>query len=327
MKKEYCLFSPLQDFAFIAGAPIFGYITLLSLMFGPAQSLVFFSMLLLLVLEGPHVFATATRAYFTPEDRNSVGRKKLWMLLPLCLIGPVFVAAGLLPVFYAITVVWLHTHVAKQHVGFLALYKRKAGEMEDIRYETLFFKTSLYLPVILFLTKDAAHPNSFLYAGMLYAVPFAYYVSRELSKKHLSTPKLMLVLTSVPLQWLAWGYAANHPLGARLAGIILAVSHTIQYHRLVIEYHRVDANDIEEMEKELNITRRNSRKKPWHSLAGYALMIIGANFVLHVLPRGIMSGNEVLMASLWGLSFQHYLLDAVIWKTKDYPVFRRAIGV
>lgn len=313
--KTNWLFSPKQDIAFIAGAPIIGYAVFAAMVFGPVAIVPVFSLFLLFILEGPHVFATATRTYLNSSDRESLGKLRLLMILPLCLIGPLFTMAGMATVFYVITVVWLHTHVAKQHVGFLALYKRKAGQFEDIGYETKFFKASLYLPVILFLLKDAAGIKPFLYFGLAYLIPFSYHIAKELTKDNPIYPKLMLFATTVPLQWLAFGYASVNPLGARAAGIVLAFSHTIQYHRLMVAYHSEDAKEIAKKDR-----------KPWHTLAGYAVIVIGINLLIYAFPKGL-TDNEIILSAFWGIPFQHYLLDGVIWKTKEYPVFRQAIGV
>jgi len=41
-----------------------------------------------LAIDGPHVFATASRTYFDKVSRQKLGWR-LWMIIPFALVGPV----------------------------------------------------------------------------------------------------------------------------------------------------------------------------------------------------------------------------------------------
>ncbi len=97
------LISPAQDFAFIAGSAFIGYAVLALMVFG-VVSITPFSLILLFILEAPHIFGTWTRSYLDPEHREKLGWRVLWQIVPLCLVPPLFILAGAQIVFYVLTV-------------------------------------------------------------------------------------------------------------------------------------------------------------------------------------------------------------------------------
>lgn len=315
MKAIPYLLSPAQDYLFIAASPLIGF-AVLGLMMSGIVNLAPFALILLIVLEGSHIFATWTRSFLDAEHRQKIGWQRLALLPLLCLIPPLFVMAGETgqAVFYALTIVWLHTHVAKQHVGFVALYKRKAGELDEVAFETKFYKTMLYAPVVFYLLQGVIGLKGFAIAGTCAVVPLMWFMLREYERGRLTiNPKLVLVVLTVPLQWAAFGFAIGHVNGAKAAGVVLAFSHTIQYHALMYRYHSTEAAE-------------SKAKKPWHSFLGYAGIILALNFFLYVVPKTYLE-SEILLSMLWTPIFAHYIVDGWVWKTGQFPVLRKALGI
>ncbi len=122
------------------------------------------------LVDAPHLWATIARTYTDPEEWAA--RRRLFLgSLVWFLIGP---AVILLP--YAITaiahlpvgaasigwVAWGHFftfyalfHVNKQHWGFVALYKRKNGDLAnplENKVDELFFYVSIWIPYVGWMT-------------------------------------------------------------------------------------------------------------------------------------------------------------------------------
>lgn len=302
-----------DDLVWITGGAVLGYATLLAFFLGAPVAP--FSLFMVLLLESPHVFATATRSYLDGEERRRQGAFLL-LVIPLCLIGPFMLWLGLGTAFFTIAVLWLHFHIAKQHVGFVMLYKRKAGEVDDIKLDKYFLLGSLTLPLILFVFRDHLSQKVILVTIFIYAAAALWYGLRQFERRRSVTrQKLLLMGLVIPLQWLAFGFATTPAGGGiRTAGIVITFCHSMQYHRLMRLYHTTERRE------------RPESKKLWHTLGGYLFVILSLNIVLYVLP-GLATGGDVMIAAVWGLSFQHYLLDGRIWKTKDYPIFRKALGL
>lgn len=281
--------------AFIAGFPI-----------------MVMSFVMLLALEAPHVFATATRSYLDPAERRRFGWF-LWLIVPLTLLGPALVWLGLAQPFFVLAFCWLHVHYAKQHFGIVMLYKRKAAEFDDIKLDKYFLLTSLTLPLILFFVSARLPGPLMLSVLAAYLLLATLYAFRQFGKPKIVLPKLFLMSLIIPLQWLAFWYASHSGHGIKVAGILIGLGHALQYHKLTRLYHKTDAAE----------TRR---KKLWHSFGGYLFIILSLNLLFNVLPRSVAE-SDYAFAALWGMSFQHYLLDGRLWKTKDFPIFRKALGI
>ena len=126
----------------------------------------------------------------------------------------------------------------------------------------------------------------------------------------MNVPKLLLLAGLVPLQWLAFEYAARFgPDGITRAGIALGLFHSLQYHRLMW-FHNKNRYQTD-----------GSREK--HGLAAvlgqkfgyYFAAAIGLYWFADILPQAIFP-VQWLQASLWGIAFMHYLLDSKIWRVR-----------
>jgi len=277
----------------------------------------------LIGIDGPHIAATVTRTYFDNNARRRLGGL-LWVLIPAMLLGPLMVLAGAETWFYMFAVSWLHYHIAKQHFGFVMLYKHKIGDRDrtDFLLDRWFLLTSLMLPFARFLVKsDFVYlPNLPLVKTidtvllLLYAGFAAAFVLRQLYKwkngQPLNWPKLLLLSAIVPLQWLAFRYAGMTPVdGMTRAGIILGLFHSFQYHRLMWFHNR---NHYTEPQFETSAGLAATLARRFVYYFGAAVLL---NFALNFLPSHLAPGPFV-KAALWGMPFTHYILDSKIWRVR-----------
>ncbi len=227
------------------------------------------------IVDAPHLWATVARTYTDKEEWAQ--RRRLFLgSLAWFVIGPVVI---LLPYLLHATVgfpaaqeslawlVWTRFfelyalfHIAKQHWGFVALYKRKNGDMADElenRVDALFFKTALWLPYIAMLAAPwyvdfDGKPFTFLsgvlggrtYGEWLHAgcnvvllamcVAYAFFQVDQWRKgKVRNGPKLLYIGTLVAL------YFVTFAVDERVAVfwlITTGIGHCAQYHRVVWAY-------------------------------------------------------------------------------------------
>lgn len=288
----------------------------------------------LLGIDGPHVWATVTRTYFDPHQRRKLG-SLLWVVLPAMLVGPALVAAGAEPYFYVFAIVWLHTHIAKQHFGFVMLYKHKAGERDRLDYvlDRWFLLTSLLLPFARFvvamtfvnLYRQPAYKTLDAVFLAAYGGLAAAFVARQWlrwkSGEPLNAPKLLLMATVVPLQWLTFGYALTTPAdGLVRAGVVLGLFHSFQYHRLMWFHNRNHYTDPR-FEATSGLAGALARRFAYY--AGAAILL---NVAISYLPPQL-TPNPFLKAALWGIPFTHYLLDSKIWRVRGNKELAAALRI
>jgi hypothetical protein len=271
-------------------------------------------------IDGPHVWATATRTYFDNNERRRLG-SLLWVVAPAALVGPAMVAAGAEPLFYVLAVGWLHFHIAKQHFGFVMLYKHKARDRQDYLLDRWFLLASLMLPfarlIVNTYVKLSAAPlvrNLETVVLAAYGVLALGFVVRQFQKWKdgipLNAPKLMLFAVVVPLQWLTFGYAATTGSdGLIRAGIVLGLFHSFQYHRLMWFHNRNHYADPR-FGDSAGLAATLARRFVYYFAAAVLL-----NLLLDVAPT-YWSVNPYVKAAYWGIPFTHYILDSKIWRVR-----------
>jgi len=233
------------------------------------------------ILDAPHVWATLARTILDPGEWRMRGRELrrsfAWFLVgPAAILLPYAVApwlrsagielspptlgAGAL-LFFVFFRLWAYYHVVRQHWGFFALYKRKAGEQDAAthRVDRWFFNLSLYLPLVLFMTstyyaRTPGFPNlglrtplagSWSIGDVVYPVCVIAYVAvigayvwwqwrAWRAGATLNGSKLSYMALIVPLHLVAF----SHPLLAAFVVPLVTVGHNIQYHCIVYTYAR-----------------------------------------------------------------------------------------
>ena len=312
-----------NDLLYFFGGALLGYLVIALMAMGAPIWPFYFVMLVF--LEGPHVFATATRTYFDRTERRELGWA-LWMLLPFSLVGPAMFAVGLGAVFTMLAFTWLHLHIAKQHLGFVMIYKRKGRERDDFKLDRAFILASLALPLAGYWIETTL-ADSARVAGIrkialaAYGVLLAVYVGRQARKawrgESLNRPKLLLLALVVPLQWLAFAYAPRSGYGIIAAGVPISLGHTLQYHRLMW-FHNRNRYGVGGVRAGLaSIVNRK--------LIYYVLAVVGLNLALHVLPRQAALDSPMALSAFWGLSFTHFFLDGRIWRIRKNPELAAAL--
>lgn len=299
------IISKRDDLVFFIGSAVLGYILILiSIANGslPAAFLVLFAF----AVDGPHVFSTLTRTLFDADQRGAL--RKMWLLgFPACVagIGALAVMAGN-DVAFIVVACLSHYHISKQHMGFVMIYKRKAGEREDFKLDRYFTVASLMLPLGYYLsaliTSNRVPLAVFLLPGAMLAGWYAWHQSRKLSR---NMPKLLLLGAFIPLQWLAWTYAAADPHSiVRLvaAGVAMNVGHSFQYLRLMYFHNH---NRYADRSGLLGFVSR----KAIYFFAAVVILAI-PNFL------SIQISTFYLSALVVGMLLFHFVVDAKIWRVR-----------
>ncbi len=314
------IISEREDLTWFIGSSLAGYLAMALMAAGFPLTPLF--LVWLIGIDGPHVVATVTRTYFDKVERKVLG-PALWMIVPAMLVGPIAVAAGHPQLFYLFAVSWLHFHIAKQHFGFVMLYKHKNRERDKVDFvlDRYFLLASLMVPYARFVIATA-DPLKGLRAAEIaneallvaYLLLTVVYIGRQVQKVRngipVNAPKMLLLAAVVPLQWLAFGYAATFGFeGIVRAGIILGLFHSFQYHRLMW-FHNQNRYSEPSGENRFGLAATLAKH-----FAYYALAAIALNLVLNVLPSMAISYTP-LKSAVWGLAFTHYMLDAKIWRVR-----------
>ena len=311
------IISQREDLIWFVGTAVVGYLSLALMTVGVPLSLI--ATVWLLGVDGPHVTATVTRTYFDTQERRRLGWL-LWALVPLLFVGPLTVYLGQGALFFLFAVCWQHYHITKQHVGFVMIWKAKNRERDasEMRLDRWFLLASGMIPLALFMvqTRMAGSLAKLLTTGAIaaFAVFIAIFLLYQFRKwredKPMNAPKLLLMAGLVPLQWLAFGYAARFgPDGIMRAGIALGLFHSLQYHRLMW-FHNKNRYQTPDARAKHGFAAVLAQKFGYYFAAAAGLYILA-----QVVPQALLP-VEWLPASLWGIAFMHYLLDSKIWRIR-----------
>ena len=303
-----------QDLTFFICSALIGYTLLgIAIISGglPGRFLVAF----LFAVDGPHVFSTLTRAMIDGRERARL--RLLWMVgFPICVITVWILVRTLGGDGSFIVIATLsHYHISKQHMGFVMIYKRKARETSDFRIDKYFTLSSLILPFLFYLSAVFTDSRSLLPVFLLPALVLAcLYIYHQMQKDAVNTPKLLLLAVFVPLQWLAWSYAAADPHSvARLVavGVVVNVGHSLQYLRLLY-FHN---------------SNRYGNSPGLLGLISSKWIYFFAAAVILALPSfaGTQLGNTYLRIAAVGFLFFHFVLDSRIWRVRGDAELARAL--
>lgn len=311
-ERGHWIISRSQDLTWFIGGALVGYfIVLASASLGelPVRFLVFWAF----AVDGPHVFSTATRVLFDPNERRRLGL--LWLaLIPLCLVGPVIIFTFSAHVFYILIATWSHYHISKQHMGFMFIYKRKANERSDFKLDKYFILTLLVLPYLFYLSVLFTRSKELLPLFLAPAVAFTiFYCWRQVRKPTRNWAKLLLLLACIPLTWLAFLYAAGDISSSDrfvTAVVALNVLHSFQYLRLMFFHNK---NRYAEAGGVLGTISRK-----WIYFFGAALFLalpwrVGENY------------NHLIGPVAVGITFFHFVVDAKIWRIRGDAELARAL--
>jgi hypothetical protein len=323
------LVSKRDDLVWFIGSAGVGYLALalFALGFPPAPIVLFW----LIAVDGPHIFATATRSHFDRAERAKLG-PWIWVFLPLACVGPLFTLAGYHALFLLLAVSWQHYHIAKQHVGFLMLWRAKNAErdLKDMQLDKRMILTSTILPLIAFLAWTRLPHSTALAAAIgvaaaLWLALAVYYAAIQIKRARrgdpTNAPKLLLQAVVPPLYaWAFYSAAQLGPDGIIRAGVAVGLFHSLQYHRLVWFHNANRHRGPDAVERHGPVASALAGSVVYYALAALAL-----NWVLAVTPSVLVDSNYVT-AAVWGFAFSHYLLDAKIWHVRSDKELATALG-
>ncbi|HLL54747.1 MAG TPA: hypothetical protein VK447_14435 [Myxococcaceae bacterium] len=261
------------DVLFLMGGTGLGYALLLSyaaLRFDLAP--VWFAWMLL--LNGPHLFATYARTYLAADERSARGPLFRWSLL-LFLGGPAVlllcgglslagVASPRAPLigFQLFVSLWAFWHIVRQHHGIVRLYQRRNEDEDplDRRLDFLLIHAGLIAPFLAFLVQ---HPELHTilrippHAGGTLAVVqrfvttaaavilgglVAWMVARQLQRfasgRRLNLPKLLFFAAVMPFYALVLFSDVMRSAPLFAISPLLVIPHDVQYHAMVRFYLR-----------------------------------------------------------------------------------------
>lgn len=310
------IISRRDDLLFFSGSAILGYaLVLVGFTFGYLPIAVF--ALYGLLLDGPHIYSTATRAVLDGEERARL--KWLWLIgVPSCAIAAYAIISVFGTLSYLFVITLSNWHISKQHMGFTMIYKNKAREREDHKLDKYFALISLMLPFFFFVS-SFSFGASLLPLFLIPALALAgYYVWHQTRKSTINRSKLLLLAAFIPLHWLAWIFAAGDPWSRmRLSIVAVAISagHALQYLRLMYFHNKNRYSDRP------GILGLVSRKYIYFAAA---VMVLSLPVSLN-LSRVVQT--KMLGVFLLGALLFHFVLDTKIWRVRGNPELARALNL
>jgi hypothetical protein len=311
------------DLAFLMGGTAVGY----ALVFAGARLhldwvLVWFAWMVL--VDGPHVFATYTRTYLAVDEWRARS-VLLWSSLGLFLLGPTLLLtafalsragspwhrAPLLAYFVGASL-WGYWHVVRQHHGVMRLYQRRNRDDAPIDYwiDLSVIHVALIAAFVLFLTQHPevrdnlglpsealtapTSPGSVLVllvrkaSVLAAAAAIAIFLGRQGFRwwkgRTLNGAKLVFLAATVP--YYLFICTSQTVLAAPLVAIapLLVIPHDLQYHAMVWFYNRNRARRARERGNRLDVGLRLGT-----SLSAYAACALALGGLLGVLSCSVDS--------------------------------------
>lgn len=315
----------------------------------------------LLLVDGPHFYATLLRTYLDPLERQRRGPLLRWSLL-IWLPGPLCWAAAQstgqsapMDLFLLLTALWGYHHAVRQNYGIWSLYARKAGlgarergidraALYGILW-ALFAWFTLTHPLNRQEFGLSAEPSGLerpLLGGLLGLILLSItaYGARTALRARRGEPTLPAIFLLFPvLSLFTLGFAAIGmmepvvPAARTLEAAFVALAitngmpHGLQYIGLVGWSSRQRHPDGQG-----SSGARLAARPAWAWLIAVAL---GLPYLLTNAYRGAIPGwgpgspaAEGLAISLyWGLVLHHYLLDQYIWRPQQDAALRADLGL
>jgi hypothetical protein len=309
-----------------------------------------------LMLDGPHLFATVSRTYLDSREWRTRRRLLLgslaWFAAGPLLFGLSAALGSKVPfmLFLTMAALWAYWHVVRQHYGIMVLYQRKGGTLTalDRRLDSVTLYTGLLAPFVAFaVTHPAARKRlglmgepswepvvagaCFTLVGVLVAVYAARQVHRGWTGQRVSGPKLLMMGAALGLTALVFW----PPVSARMDFVMFAVAvtafHNVQYHGVVWFYHRNRYHAAGVDRSAFGWAPRVSQRFLIYAVCGVVFTLLyrglGCGFGLHPgcggfdLRMELAAGltlRDLMEGFIWGFALHHYYLDQKIWRvSKD----------
>lgn len=292
-----------QDLAWFSGSALLGYgLIALAFAFGglPGKLVAAVGFM----VDNPHVYSTAIRTVF--DNRERARLRWVWLaILPLCVLGPVVTLMVGFASFFLFIAAWSQYHISKQHVGFVMIYKRKARERTDFKLDKTFTLVSLLLPFAYYLSAGLVGQSLFLFFFIPAVLVVVLYAGYQFRKPSVNWPKLTLLAAFIPLQWLAWSFAAvdpSSPTRLLAAAVAVNIGHSFQYLRLMWFHNRNRYHDRSGL---LGLV-----SSKWLYFLGFAVLLALPNYLAG------HAHDDLISAAMLGFLMFHFILDARIWRIR-----------
>lgn len=338
------------DLAWLIGGALVAWAMLAAhVLFGVAAVTLY--MLWVLVIDGPHVFATISRTYLDPAERRARARLLRWSLVCFAL-GPAAVGASILAgqrlpyeLFLVACALWAYWHIVRQHYGIMVLYKKKAGDLAplDDRLDGIALHVGLLAPFVAFAL---THPRPLALLGLVprpawaAGVALALWaacaaallalalraVARRRRDERVNGSKLLLVLAAVSVSALVFAPPLAPYVQYEAVFPIVTAFHDVQYLAIVWFY--------QQNRRAAPATRAAVPRVARHLtlfLGAGVLFTLGYRVALGcafsawpgcdlgaeaiALPAGLTL-SDLGVAFLWGFALHHYVLDQHIWHVR-----------
>ncbi|MEO1526046.1 MAG: hypothetical protein AAFX06_11460 [Planctomycetota bacterium] len=335
------LFSaPLDLFAFVGSTLIAMCLLALGAVFGwlqqdtPGWTWVF----AILLIDVAHVYATGFRVYF---DRRELARRPwLYGLTPLLAFGVSWaIYSESVFVFWRCLAYLAVFHFVRQQYGWVALYRRRAGETERIGYwiDTV----TIYLATLYPLVYWHCHlprefwwfrAEDFLSIGFnlavllapIYWIALVLYTAKSVwlaTKNRHFNPGKDIVVSTTALCWYVGIITFNSDFAFTVTNVII---HGIPYMVLVYWYHRREKEQTDDAQNLSRSTVNVARFVGLVWILAYAEELIWDRGVWH--ERGWLFGSAwnleslepILVPMLAVPQITHYVLDGFIWKRRSH---------
>jgi hypothetical protein len=346
------LFGPGFDLPWLFGGALISVLAI-ALCLGLGVSVVAIWWAWLLLFDGPHMMAAYTRTYMAPGEWKR-RRRLLGASLATFAVGPICLIAGAIAgrsepflLFLGGATLYGYYHVVRQHYGFVALYRAKAGERSRLGFYA--DKWCLYLgcwiPYVGFLI---THPRARALVGLDEAAPMGVQVvlggawlaclllwlaiSMSAPPGARNPTKMVYGIGVVALHGLAYYVIGQYePVYAASVGpdqdflllsVVITVLHNVQYVGLVLAHNR--SRYRMPALRYLGICL--SFSMVYFGLAALTGVFPGVTLWSHHLAFGVSVG-QIGLALWWGLALHHYVLDQYIWRIHDDPSLREHLGL
>ncbi len=315
----------------------------------------------IMAFDGPHMAAAYSRTYADPTCWKQHRR----LLLGSCLMflpGPLLLCAGVLfhspapfTAYLAICGLWAIHHTARQHYGFLALYKAKSGDRQDIVFERWCLYAGCWLPFAAFML---AHPHIRALGGLspllspaefvlLVALigawvatlgVFALRAARRWRPAH--GQKIAYFFTTVMMYGLTYFFLSRfepvfHGNGSPdqeflLISMVLALFHSAQYVGLVWFHNRNRYATARTLSGALSRTPARYVLAlllfvPFYVAIAVAAAVYPSLAAPAAWALGPFTFNQVALSIWWGIGLHHYILDQRIWRVSGDTGLRQAL--
>ncbi|MCE9670616.1 hypothetical protein LY474_22680 [Myxococcus stipitatus] len=305
-----------------------------------------------LVLDGPHLFATVSRTYLDAREWGTRRRLLLGSLAwfgagPLCFAVSVAVGSKLpFVLFLTFASLWAYWHVVRQHYGLMVLYQRKGGEssLVDRRLDGVTLYVGLLAPFVAFAV---THPSARRQLGLTgaptwesalaaacFALALAVVVTnaarqvwRWRAGQRVNGPKLLMLGAALGLSALVFWPSIAARMDFMMFAVAVTAFHNVQYHGVVWFYHRNRYHSPGADTASFGWAPKVSQRFLVYAACGVVFTLLyrglGCGFGTHPGCGGFDSKlalgagltlRDFMAGFIWGFALHHYYLDQRIWR-------------